>query len=180
MLRRVRLNLHRRLTISALTDREKRNAVLVRRNRRLSKLEPKIVLIKDLRQPERVIRTRQLQPIKLRTNRSLPNRHRPPPEVELRVLQLRRQHQPKILETLLPVVIHRTAKVLVQAILPRLQQRLDQIKLRIIDPGNAQVTDVVTSHTNTAFLPGLRRVVLTPHSAKVTASKETTVPSSAS
>src|SRR5699024_925431 len=145
-------------------------------------LKTKIVLIKNLTKLKRIIRPRNTQPIKLRTNRSLTDSHIRPPKIKLRILQLRSQHQAKVLENLLTIIINSPLKVTRQPVLPHPHQIADSVHLRIRNIRDRQGGNILYSpltHTNIALLPGLRFVTRAPQRANVTASNKATLPPSA-
>ena len=175
-LRGVSLDLHRRLTRLTLRNGHQRHAVGVRGEDRLPELQRDTVPGEHLIKLEGVIRPRQAEALELRHHRRLPNRLRPPPEVELRVPQLRRKSEPEILERLLRVEVQRALLVLVQPGPPHLKGLADHWQLGVADILDPKIGDIVRGphHKNACLRFGFRLVVLAPYSASVAASSRVT------
>src|SRR5699024_10867752 len=143
--RTVRLNLHRHLARATTRNRHQRHTMSPRRQHRLPKLQSKSVAYENLVKLERVIRTRQPQPLELRTHRRLPHRLSRPTKNRLRPLQLRRKSNPQILKRLLRVIIQRPLNILAQPGTPPLQNLTNGRQLVIGNVSNPQIPNVLTS-----------------------------------
>src|SRR5699024_2228245 len=139
-----------------------------RRHHRLPKLQSKSVANENLVKLERVIRTRQPQPLELRTHRRLPHRLSRPTQHRLRPLQLRRKSNPQILKRLLRVIIQRPLNILAQPGTPPLQNLTNDHQLVICNVSNPQIPNVLTSPRR--HLPPPSRSSLGPCTATLNSS----------
>src|SRR5699024_9155213 len=139
------LHRHRPLARATTRHRHQRHAMSPRRQHRLPELQSERVAYENLVKLERVIRTRQPQPLELRTHRRLPHRLSRPAKNRLRPLQLRRKSDPQVLERLLGVVIQRPLNILAQPGTPPLQNLLNDSHLVIGNISNPQIPNVLTS-----------------------------------
>src|SRR5699024_10178384 len=167
-LRTVRLNLHRHLARATARNRHQRHTMSPRRQHRLPKLQSKSVAYENLVKLERVIRTRQPQPLELRTHRRLPHRLSRPAKNRLRPLQLRGKSDSQILKRLLGVVVQRPLNILAQPGTPPLQNLTNGRQLVIGNISNPQIPNVLTSPRR--HLPPPSRSSLEPCTATLNSS----------